>query len=56
MNGQDFNISYSFRLVGVEISDYLRHGHVADMAVAAGKKLGFLCRSRKLFLATNLAL
>lgn len=56
MNHQTLNFKDSFRLVGVEISnDLIWHGHVVDLAVSAGKKLGFLFRARKYFSPSNLA-
>lgn len=41
---------------GVDISsNHIWHSHVAELAVVAGKKLGFLFKAHKYLLLTNLA-
>lgn len=41
---------------GVDICrDLIWHGHIVNLAVAAGKKLGFPCRARRYFSGTNVA-
>lgn len=55
MNGQALSHKDSFVNVGVDIftSSSIVIGHVIDLAVAAGKKLGCLCRTLKYFSDNN---
>ncbi|CAH1995546.1 unnamed protein product [Acanthoscelides obtectus] len=50
MDGRVLPKSHSFRLVGVQITeDLIWHENISSIAVAAGKKLGYLFRAKKYF-------
>nr|CAH7713599.1 unnamed protein product [Callosobruchus chinensis] len=57
MNNQVLPRSHSFKLLVVSITENLIwHEHVSSIAIAAGKKLGYLFRARKYFSPCNLLL